>query len=74
MPVISWEVESENDDIKTKILDSDSVKIRYLGDRKVNYTCTGKAREDSKVPKSLILGDRVKIWWLLPESSEDGRK
>jgi len=40
VPAISWEVESENDDIKTKILDSDSVKIRYLGDRKVNYTCT----------------------------------
>ena len=43
MPEISWEIESENDDIKTTILDSNSVKIRYLGDRNVNYTCKGKA-------------------------------
>ena len=58
MPEISWEVESENDDIKTTILDSDSVKIRYLGDRNVNYTCKGKARENSSavnLPKLQIL-------------------
>ena len=41
MPTISWEVESEDDDVITTIVET-SVKIRYLGAQNLNYTCKGK--------------------------------